>query len=454
MVEVIEMNKWYFVCSLLIVVIVAESVAFLNVNNMYVTLSSEYDLLKEEHQALTVAYDNLSQNYCSLETNYTNLELQYNILQIDFATLQLNYSNLEANYATIKTENGELKAKYHNLSVQFTELAENYTVLESQYAQLTENYTILETRFIDLKANYTVLHMLYESLQANYTNLQTQYDTLWSNYTTLLGDYNELQTTYTSLQSNYTILEEDYNTLEAQYNSLQTLYENLQAEYDRYAAAYLELRSKISQRWNEQNIEPFITPLDLFVNATVFDITGGWSNTSDWNEYWDDTKAMYNWVVDNIEYRSDGLFPILPVDPSGETYYGSEMWQFPNETLDLGKGDCEDMAILLCSMISCYSNMEYHVECIGIVSFTGGHLAVQVPVGDNKLVIFDPAGKYYSSDWLGDIVFNDISTEINNWLDYWKPEMGEDVYVNLVFSDYIHETFTSTSEYITWMYSR
>lgn len=32
--------------------------------------------------------------------------------------------------------------------------------------------------------------------------------------------------------------------------------------------------------------------------------------------------------------------------------------------------------------------------------------------------------------------------------------MGTDVYVRRVFSDYIDKTFTSTSEYIKWMYSR
>jgi hypothetical protein len=43
---------------------------------------------------------------------------------------------------------------------------------------------------------------------------------------------------------------------------------------------------------------------------------------------------------------------------------------------------------------------------------------------------------------------------MNNWLDYWKPEMGNDVNVDLVFSDDFHETFTSKYDYITGMYSR
>jgi hypothetical protein len=378
------MNKWYFVCSILIVVIIVESVAFLNLSNVYVSLSSSNDSLKVEHQALTEAHDSLSQNYSSLKTNYTNLESEYNILQTHFGILQSNYSSLQTTY---------------------------------------------------------------QNLQANYAFVQAQYDSLELNYTTLEESCN-------SLQINYTSLEEDYNTLEVLYNSLQTSYNNLQAEYDRYAAAYQRLRDEINQRWNEQNVEPFITPPDPLLNTTVFDITGGWSNTSDWSEYWEDVKAMCDWVVDNIEYRSDGLFPMLPSDPSDETDYFMEMWQFPNETLTLGKGDCEDMAILLCSMIRCYNNMEYYVECIGIVSSTAGHLAVQIPVAEYKLVILDPAGRYCSCDLLGNIVFRDVSEEINNWLDYWKPKMGEDVYVNLVFSDYIHETFTSTADYLSWMYSR
>jgi hypothetical protein len=98
--------------------------------------------------------------------------------------------------------------------------------------------------------------------------------------------------------------------------------------------------------------------------------------------------------------------------------------------------------------------MKYQVECIIIESSTSGHMAVQIPVSGYKLVILDPAGKYYSHDILGNIAFNDITTEINNWLNYWKPYMGSDVYVSRVFSDYLDKTFTSTNEYITWMYSR
>jgi len=210
----------------------------------------------------------------------------------------------------------------------------------------------------------------------------------------------------------------------------------------------------VNERSGPANIESFITPQDRVIRDIVYAITGGWSNPSDFNEFWKDVKAMYNWVVENVEYRYDGLYPILPYDPSGKLYFWKDMWQFPNETLELRKGDCEDMAVLLCSMIRCYNGMKYWVECIIIESSKSAHVAVQIPVSGGKLVILDPAGKYYSHDLFGNIAFNDVATEINNWLNYWRKEMGSDVHVSRVFSDYMDKTFTSTNEYITWMYSR
>ena len=238
--------------------------------------------------------------------------------------------------------------------------------------------------------------------------------------------------------------------MQSEISSLNGIIATLQA----YVDAYKSLRDKVNQRWNHIDIEPFIIPQDRTVRDIVYAITGGWSNPSDWSEYWKDVKAMYTWVINNIGYRDDGLYPMLPYDPSGDLHFGKDVWQFPNETLSLRKGDCEDMAILLCSMIRCYSNMKCWVECIVIESSTSSHVAVQIPVSGCKLVILDPAGRYYSHDIWGNIVFNDIAVEINKWLNYWKSQMGSDVRVARVFSDYIDKKFNSTNEYIAWMYSR
>lgn len=317
----------------------------------------------------------------------------------------------------------------------------------------------------NLNAQVQILQNQRKQLQAwlegNQTILKTTMQEMhqmqvWlnSNQTLLMTTRQERDEMQKWLEGNITYYTTQINSISQQISTLNAQIANLQAEYDGYMKAYQQLQSVINNRWNEQNLETFVTPEDPTVSALVLTITGGWANHQDWNEYWKDIKAMYNWIIDKIEYRSDGLFPKLPDNPSNNVSYYDEMWQFPNETLELNKGDCEDMAILLCSMIRCYTGTQLEAECIGISSMTSGHLAVQILTIDHKLVIFDPAGRYYSHDHRDNIAFNNISMEIENWLNYWKHEMGEDVHVDLVFSDKIHKRFNSTQEYLTWMYSR
>jgi hypothetical protein len=105
-------------------------------------------------------------------------------------------------------------------------------------------------------------------------------------------------------------------------------------------------------------------------------------------------------------------------------------------------------------MIRTYSIGAPLAEVVKITSSKSAHLAVQIPVSGDKLVIFDPTGNYYSRGLGGNIAFRDVTTEINNWLNYWKPTIGDDVYVSLVFSDSFEKTFASTNEYISWMHGR
>ena len=307
-------------------------------------------------------------------------------------------------------------------------------------------YTNLQIQISALETDNTSLHSQINTLQIEKSSLEGEVSDLEANRSMLESQANALQIQVSSLTS-------DKNSLQNEVDSLTTENEDLQAQYDSYLIGYQRLRDTINHRWGLQDLENFITPRDSTVDTLVLNITGGWSNPDDWDEYWYDLQAMYNWVVNNIEYSYDGLYPNLPYDPTGSVDYWAEMWQFPNETLDLGWGDCEDIAILLCSMIRCYNNMELWTECISIAN-SFGHVAVQCPIEGDKVVIFDPAGLYYSCDSWGNIIFIDISTEIDNWLNYWKPEIGNDVYVDLVFSDYIHKTFVSTDDYTAWMYSR
>lgn len=232
-----------------------------------------------------------------------------------------------------------------------------------------------------------------------------------------------------------------------EHNSLRLKYDTLNSNYD-------QLRYQINQRSQHYDASKFITPNNPSVEQTVTQITGGWSVSSNRNEFWNDVKAMYDWVIAHVKYQPDGLFPTLSTELPGDIQYNNEMWQFPDETLSQGRGDCEDMAILLCSMILHYNGENYWTECITLEGSKSAHMGVQILVAEDKLTILDPAGHYYTSDAGGTLASESVSTEINNWLDHWKSGLGSDVYVSEVFANYLDETFSSTSEYISWMSSR
>ncbi len=250
-------------------------------------------------------------------------------------------------------------------------------------------------------------------------------------------------------------LEYENQNLKKQIENDQSLIEYYQSQYTSQNEAYNDLRTQVNMyvlHPNEEDKE-FITPFDPAVFLQVQEITGGWSSQSDIEKFWRDVKRMYEWVIDNIPHRSDGLYPLLPADIKSNVFLLKDMWQFPNQTLELKEGDCEDQSLLLCSMIQSYGSI-FPCECICIKSSSSSHAAVEILVPGHKLVILDPAGIYYSQDSEGNISFRSVNDEISIWLNHWKLSMGEDIHVDRVLSEIIDKSFMSTDEYISWMNSR
>lgn len=82
----------------------------------------------------------------------------------------------------------------------------------------------------------------------------------------------------------------------------------------------------------------YITPDDPEIQNTVTEILAG-----DWRWALDDFEALREWIASHISPVSD------------QTAHGArEYWQLPTETLRLGTGDCEDFAILLCTLLRAY----------------------------------------------------------------------------------------------------
>jgi len=94
------------------------------------------------------------------------------------------------------------------------------------------------------------------------------------------------------------------------------------------------VNANLSRNFDENLCRSFITPEDQNVvelkNKILKDkpvLTVNW-------------MALRDWVGSNIKYRSDS-------EIHGERDY----WQFPNETIQLRTGDCEDFSVLLCSLL-------------------------------------------------------------------------------------------------------
>jgi hypothetical protein len=227
----------------------------------------------------------------------------------------------------------------------------------------------------------------------------------------------------------------------------------LGAQYLAFQSSYRELADAVNQRWDPRDVESFVTPEDPAVRATVLAVTYGRTNPTRQDELLTGVKMLYDWVSSNIRVRADGLYPVLPPDPSGKLSFTDDCWQFPNETLMLRRGDCEDVAVLLTSMIKYYAPA-LQVECVAVKAERGGHMAVQIKASDHTMAILDPGIYYCTHDDVGNVAFKEIYSEVHGWLDLLKLSLGEDVQVFLVFSDNMHIEFNSTKQYVGWMYSR
>ena len=134
--------------------------------------------------------------------------------------------------------------------------------------------------------------------------------------------------------------------------------------------------------FNSQSGKLYITPDDPLVLQTLANITTN-PLIPDWIE-------IRDWVANNIEYTVDS-----------EVHGVREFWQFPNETLTLRTGDCEDFSILLCSLLRANGwseeevyvvlgakDEQYHgwvklnVDAIGWQSLEPGAGALNTLVGD------------------------------------------------------------------------
>lgn len=105
-------------------------------------------------------------------------------------------------------------------------------------------------------------------------------------------------------------------------------------------------------------------------------------------------KKLHNYVRDNIKWVSDT--------------FGIEVLQYPDRTLELGYGDCDDIVILLGTL---YKMFGYKINLVlvaidflklnGIINDDGknyNHIYIEVEI-NNKIISSDASNKYASFGW-------------------------------------------------------
>ncbi len=311
------------------------------------------------------------------------------------------------------------------LAISTLELA--ITQLDITKTELTDTKTQLDT--IEFKLDFT---------KEQLTNTEAELETAL------------IQLTNTEHQLAET--ESQLVTAESQLVTAESQLEIAEDEQKEMLNQYSNLREQIYLRQGEdEDTREFITPENEMVSAKVTEIAGSYSE--DVNERWRDYERLYKWVVNNIEYSSDSHTPILPQTIGGKLIWTKDFWRMPEETIEDEAGDCEDMAVLLASMMINYNSDRYSVWAIKIKNEEGGHLAVAFPVAGDKLTILDPAGNYYTGYLTGRLSSLSIDAAVNDWLSKWRQKMPNAQIVGVFSKDFYRE-FSSKEEFKEWVRER
>jgi predicted transglutaminase-like cysteine proteinase len=127
-------------------------------------------------------------------------------------------------------------------------------------------------------------------------------------------------------------------------------------------------------------------------------------------------RKIIEWIVENIKYKSDLIIHNTP-----------EYWQYPNETLSLKTGDCEDMAILAYFMALQAGIPNWRLQLAVGDCRGGGHCWLQyISPEINDFINADAA--YWPNDSINDLTNLNSANNRENYLNIWVAFNKEGIY--------------------------
>ncbi|MHC4618470.1 MAG: transglutaminase domain-containing protein [Planctomycetota bacterium] len=140
------------------------------------------------------------------------------------------------------------------------------------------------------------------------------------------------------------------------------------------------------------DLREWIAPVESQVTKNVI-ASLGLPHTKKRGEFDKRAWMVWKYVVENTEYRTDETAQRKP-----------DFWQFPAETLALGKGDCEDCAFLLASLLLASGISPFCVRVVlGVLTDEdgrrGGHTWVIYKHEKGRWVVLESTLDVLPKDW-------------------------------------------------------
>jgi len=238
----------------------------------------------------------------------------------------------------------------------------------------------------ELLEKYNKLKREHEALQEELGGLQERYEALQSQYDELRGEYEELAREYEWLEGNYTQVKYERDYWKKRYEAFRSEFDRIVQEINRRALAGPEACSFLRARIETLDVS-YIIGARYFRNFT-------WVN---------DVERVYDWIrdQDHVKRIKDAPFPyISEVHGNLTISWVRDEAQFPQETLDRGGGDCEDLAILAAVMLREYFRVPkagdvYVISIYSPITHEGHAACLIVVPGEGATAIVDPATDFF-----------------------------------------------------------
>jgi hypothetical protein len=283
---------------------------------------------------------------------------------------------------------------------------------------------------------FTVYESQIKHLQNDVENINSVVFSLNQSHVDLLSEKSKIEKRLDTLQLDYDELDYDYSKV------LRYLTDLTQHIYtlDNELGHYYDLEDSFSVVLNWEEVSA--------IGSKVEEVT--YQSQDSWKSY----ERIHNYIIGNISYSSDLKLPYISdyeyeILNDENVIVGFEVGSIenyisaPNFTLNNKMGDCDDQAVLEYAMIQYYREEvlgKIDTLYLASINFTDGnsHLAVFMPVENDKICILDPVGDYLTSYYVG-ITSTPVESEIYNYQSHWGKDIEEiTLYdVNINYGSYV-----------------